>query len=255
MLYQVLPPQTNHMSETAHHHQLLQTYRGPQLARIVEDHVFTKKLRGWNRKPHTRCESCWKKNRFNTKQAGDVNSTAYDNDDSFGQISSITSVLSAKQPKKLPTKTKLNHHLFTKGEWRRARITEHPQVPLTIALDNLSSKPVDVMAVADTGAQSDLWSLQKFLDAGFTMADLSPVSLSLHAANKSPIRIAGAFFAKLQGQPRAGNTVSCRSMMYVSQDVKSLYLSYDSMLELGIINPDFPKVGKCISVSKLEHHP
>ena len=63
------------------------------------------------------------------------------------------------------------------------------------------------MEIADTVAQSDLWSLQQFLDAGFTMADLSPVSLSFNAANKSPIRIDGTFFAKLDGRLPTGKTV------------------------------------------------
>ena len=151
-----------------------------------------------------------------------------------------TSVQVIERPPNIP----LDHQLFSKGEWRRAHITEHPRVPLKIALEKQPSRSIDVTAIADTGAQSDLWSLQQFLDAGFTMADLSPVSLSLNAANKSPIRIDGAFFAKLDGRLTTGKTVSRRSMIYVSQDVKSLYLSYDSMLELGIINSDFPKIGQ-----------
>ena len=32
-------------------------------------------------------------------------------------------------------------------------------------------------------------------------------------------------------------------MIYVSRDIKRLYLSYDSMIQLGIISRDFPTVG------------
>jgi len=75
------------------------------------------------------------------------------------------------------------------------------------------------------------------------MEDLSPVSITLNAANKSPIKIDGAFFAKLAGQSTSGKVITCQTMIYVSRDVKSLYLSFDTMLDLGILCKDFPKVG------------
>ena len=50
----------------------------------------------------------------------------------------------------------------------------------------------------DTRAQSCLWSMTGFLAAGFTPSDLIPVSLDLVAANKSPIKIAGAIILRLQ---------------------------------------------------------
>ena len=53
--------------------------------------------------------------------------------------------------------------------------------------------------MTDSGAQSCLWSLNGFLSAGFTKADLLPVYLELVAANKSPIKIAGAIIVRLQG--------------------------------------------------------
>lgn len=210
--------------------------------------VFKKKSRGWNRKPHTRCESCWKKNRDNQqRQTSEHSAISNDTLDPFGQVGAITSdvpppplprIASTVHPK--PSQP-IEHQIFTKGEWRRARVTSHPTVNLRISLDKQKSKPVDVVAVADTGAQSDIWSLEHFLKAGFKMSDLSPATLSLNAANKSPIKIDGVFHARLTGR---SNEILCRSMIYVSRDVKCLYLSYDSMLQLGIINSDFPTVGK-----------
>ena len=122
-------------------------------------------------------------------------------------------------------------------------MSSHPTVNLRLTLDKKNSTPVDVTAVADTGAQSDIWSLEHFLKAGFRTSDLSPATLSLHAANKSPIKIDGVFRAKLTGAVGSRNEISCRSMIYVSRDIKCLYLSYDSMLRLGVINRDFPAVG------------
>ena len=153
--------------------------------------------------------------------------------------------LSRMQPSPDHSTKALDHQIFSKGEWRRAQMTAHPKVSLQIALDRPASRAVDVEGIADTGAPSDIWSLDQFLTAGFLMSDLSPAALSLNAANKSPIRIDGVFQANITGIPSGTRQApSCRSMMYVSRDVKTLYLSYDSMLQLGIINQDFPTVGK-----------
>ena len=196
-------------------------------------HLFSKKSRGWNSKPHERCESCWKKRRDNRR--AEASSITQFNDDSIGQVSGVSR--SSKSPRGL-----LHHQVFSKGEWRRAQIMAHPQILLKLSAD---SQPlsVEVMGIADTGAQSDLWSLEQFITADFSKHDLSPVSLSLHAANRSPIKINGAFHARLEGRSNSGVKVHCRTIIYVSQDVKSLYLSYNTMLELGIINTDFPAVG------------
>jgi len=45
--------------------------------------------------------------------------------------------------------------------------------------------------------------------------NLSPVLISLNAANKSPIKIDGVFFAKLAGQSTAGKVITCQTMIYV----------------------------------------
>ena len=58
----------------------------------------------------------------------------------------------------------------------------------------------NVMAVADSGAQSDVWSLSEFLKHGFSREDLHPVSLNLCAANKSKITIVGAFLVCWRGK-------------------------------------------------------
>ena len=100
----------------------------------------------------------------------------------------------------------LDHHIFSKGEWKRARLLEHPRVPITISTDQSAqrknSRPIqipavyaEVSAIADTGAQSNLWSLEEFLGHGFYRENLRPVRLNLTAANHSPIKIEGAFFA------------------------------------------------------------
>ncbi|CAH3168005.1 unnamed protein product, partial [Pocillopora meandrina] len=99
---------------------------------------------------------------------------------------------------------RLDHHIFTKGEWWQAQLKDHPTVTITISVDKPAtitekahSTQVTTTAIADTGTQSNLWSLEEYLSCGFSRDDLHPVCLSLTAANRTPIRIEGAFFAKL----------------------------------------------------------
>ena len=76
------------------------------------------------------------------------------------------------------------------------------------------------------------------------MSDLSPVSISLNAANRLPIRIDGAFHATIKGRSHADELVVCYSMIYISRDVTTMYLSYDTLVTLGIVNHDFLMVGQ-----------
>ena len=75
---------------------------------------------------------------------------------------------------------------------------------------------MNISAIADTGAQSDLWSLEVFLACGFSRDDLHPVNLSLLATNRSPIAIEGAFFVRLSTAPSDSGVTSCHTMVYVS---------------------------------------
>ena len=135
----------------------------------------------------------------------------------------------------------LDHQIFSKGEWKRARLRDHPTVPIVITLDTSTQSRytdvpttanvhAEVTAVADTGAQSDLLSLSDLLACGFPREQLLPVNMDLSAANRSPISIEGAFFANLTTTTKRGTEKSCRSMVYVSSSIQAMYLSYESLL-------------------------
>ena len=84
--------------------------------------------------------------------------------------------------------------MFSNGKWRRAQDTARPKVNLCVVLYKKGIKFVNVERIADTGAQSTIWSLDQLLIAGFAMSDLSCAALSLNAANKLSIRIDGVSF-------------------------------------------------------------
>ena len=87
--------------------------------------------------------------------------------------------------------------------------------------------------------QSDLWSFLHFLACGFSHDDLLPVNVGLSAANRYPISIEGAFFVRITRLP-CGADESCHSLVYVSSSVEAMYLSYDLLLNLGILSAIYP---------------
>ena len=125
-----------------------------------------------------------------------------------------------------------------------------------------TTAPTTITAMADTGAQSCLWSRDGFLAAGFSKEDLLPVHVDLVAANKSPITIDGAIIVRLQEIPLSDDKNSCATMVYVSKSAHGFYLSLEAMMDLGIVSHDFPSVGaaelqssKASCPLKEDHHP
>ena len=243
--------------------------------------VFTEGSRGWNNKPHQVCITCFRVRRRSNRprQAPSGNTPAGQaalEQDAISQIAASQSApvhpsrQNHRRRKRPPgthgtvqtrTTIRLDHHVFTKGEWKRARLRAHPMIPITISADmsalarhrsaarNLQAHAA-VSAVADTGAQSDLWSLSDFLASGFSSDDLTPVSLTLSAANRSPISIEGAFFAIITGESK-GKDVSCRSMVYISKSVNAMYLSCETLLGLGVLPYNFPSVDRAEEPTQL----
>ena len=240
--------------------------------------IFTEGPRGWNTTPHQVCITCYREQRRKTRQQRPPKQRSPQlpspvvqavESDSISQVAAIhtdnprASRHSRRRRQSRthtthgtvskPSVPRLTHHIFIKGGWRQARLRDHPTVPLTISFarqsrtdnhtrGNAAVIQAEVTAIADTGAQSDLWSLDSYLACGFLREDLHPINLSLSAANRSPISIEGAFFARLAAQPRSGEIASCNSMVYVSSSVKSMYLWYDSLLNLGLLPPTFPSI-------------
>ena len=101
----------------------------------------------------------------------------------------------------------------------------------------------NVIAVALTGAQTNVWSLRNFLAAGFNRNILIS-ALDLVAANHSVIKIEGAFFAVIKGLGADKANVQCHAMIYISADVSSLYLSQATSSDLGVLSLQFLLVGE-----------
>ena len=67
------------------------------------------------------------------------------------------------------------HYTFKDGQWATAHMREHPKVQITISVDraqahgeSTSVRATNVTAMADTGAQVNVWSLDKFVKYDFS---------------------------------------------------------------------------------------
>lgn len=222
---------------------------------------FKKGRFGWNKKPHTMCTDCHQRERRQLQlQEEQSNNTVC-----LSQVSSISQEDSSGDKKdehpSVPRACKiapirLSHHIFSKGEWKRARFNDHPTINLSMSINQShyisfgvkipDASDMMVTCIADTGAQSNLWSLKQCKEMGFKEDDLIPVNSTLSAANKSRIEISGAVLLNMSGIAANGTEVTRAAMVYVSASVKGFYLSYDTMLDLGIIPASFPSIGDAL---------
>ena len=181
-----------------------------------------------NSKPFTKCLDCWRAGRRkpedSTESVGALSTAAV-----VHQISALESI----DPNKI----------ISKSDLKRKINRDHPRVRINIGLPG-NNKQGMVMAVADSGAMSNLWGLKEFLDSGFNKSDLIPIAIDIKAANKSPLNILGYLNAKIHGHCVNGNIITCHSKIYVSDSVQDFYLSYDTMLDLGILGRNFPAIGQ-----------
>ena len=80
---------------------------------------------------------------------------------------------------------------------RKAKATtDHPRASVKIAKHG-TNKFAWVSALADTGAQSNLWGWKNFQEAGFCKKDLMPVSVTIRAANTQGLSVIYLFYLKI----------------------------------------------------------
>ena len=180
----------------------------------------------------------------------------------FSQVSGITTSESNRTSAANQNAIASPHSIFTKGQWRKSKFKDHPRVELLLSVLSSDYKqfskrcpnvaPTKISALADTGAQSCLWSLEEFESLGFTKNDLIPVSINLMAANKSPITVEGAACVRLEGVASDGSKQSCSTMVYISRQAQGFYLSLENMMELGIVSRDFPSIKPSSSIDAIK---
>ena len=147
-----------------------------------------------------------------------------------------------------------SHKIYDGKAWKDASFRDHPRVQLRLTAEDGRSVFVD--AIADSGAQSNLWGLADFEQAGYNCNQLRPSDVNVSAVNHQVMSLVGSFPCFLEGVTSTGDIVSCRSMVYVSDAVRGFFLSYDTMLDLSIVDARFPEVGaRCSGPVPTRHSP
>ena len=120
-------------------------------------------------------------------------------------------------------------HLIFDGTlgWRKADAAPHSTMKVSARIDkssfaqlgmavNNKPTPIDITAVADSGAQTCLMSLKLIHRMGLTKKDLIPVKKRLKAANNEEITILGSTFLHIGGYDGADNFIDTPVICYVT---------------------------------------
>ena len=204
--------------------------------------AFKQKANGlWNSTPHKKCLTCWRSDRqkppkesqnpkifSNSAMSADSDEESVPVVSQFGAIESVYT----------------NRHIISKSDLKRYKHSDHPRVTFKLSKDSSKTQiHATVNGIVDSGAMSNLWGLNEFLKCGFSMLDLMNVNMDIRAANKNPINILGALRAVITSKTPNDNIITCPCLVYVSDSVNDFFMSYDTMLDLGIINKNFPVIG------------
>ena len=102
--------------------------------------IYTEGARGWNTLPHRQCITYYRAQRSvrgGTLSRGDskqINSSGSEIGALLGQVSSLSQAVARSARSAFPVQV-LAHHIFTKGEWKKARFLNHPKIELTISVN------------------------------------------------------------------------------------------------------------------------
>ncbi len=109
-----------------------------------------------------------------------------------------------------------------------------------------SPKSMQLTAIADTGCQSCLASMNVIRRLGLSENALIPVTTSMHTVNNSSIHILGATILRFSGKCKQGQQLETRQIVYVTEESNKLFLSRETCEALGMISGSFPTVGESV---------
>ena len=184
---------------------------------------------------HKLCLECWRASRRRRSAAAPPPSN-----DKHQDIASVESAFVSQI-----SAVELDHSIISNKNLKKG-FSAHPRVGFWLSAmqaDGSQSDSVHVDGVADTGAQSNVWGLEEFKKSGLPPDILKEVSMNFRGVNKSKLEIVGAFEARCFGEAPSGDIIDCHTLVYVTPNISGFYMSYDTMVDLLIINRDFPTIG------------
>ena len=222
----------------------------PKIPCPVCKHLY-RRYNGRNTKPFEFCIECFRKRRKREPAQSNNSMTTQCDDES------VAALLQDKNVSKVHVFNQFDNNDVASCDTNSLKrwlcnfsTREHPKLNLRISMNK--SKFIPVICIADTGAQSNVWGMSDFLRAGFKKCDLEGTSMKITAANNNGIPIAGRFLADIEGDGPGGEIVSCKAMIYISESVSGLFISFDTLISLNVVSNHFPVIGCCVSNKILE---
>merc|ERR1712115_710362 len=144
------------------------------------------------------------------------------------------------------------------GRWAKIRVEDHPEVFVSMEADKTGYdqlmksntirperlKVYNGPGLVDSGAQLVVIGLKHLYGMGLSKKDLVPVNMKIKAANSGGLKLLGGVFMKISGFSSSGKRWESRQMAYCAEGCERLFLSKQSCVDLGILEQDFPKIGR-----------
>ena len=101
---------------------------------------------------------------------------------------------------------------------------------------------------ADTGATVVCGGTGLMQEMGLKLEQLLPTNLTLFTADKKSLTVLGAVPVIISVQCEDGGTATTRDLLYIVEELSSVFISRDALSNLGIISKEFPKVHSSMSL-------
>ena len=106
----------------------------------------------------------------------------------------------------------------------------------------LPTMTVDKESVADTGATVVCGGTELMLELGIRLEQLLPTNLTLFTADKKSLTVLGVVPVIISVKCGDGGTATTRDLLYIVEELSSVFISRDALSSLGIISKEFPQV-------------
>ena len=101
---------------------------------------------------------------------------------------------------------------------------------------------------ADTGATVVCGGTGLMQEMGLKLEQLLPTNLTLFTADKKSLTVLGAVPVIISVQCEDGGTATTRDLLYIVEELSSVFISRDALSNLGIISKELPKVHSSTSL-------
>ena len=147
----------------------------------------------------------------------------------------------------------IKHHAVNEhGIWKEASLDDHGEVDVEFSTSNKGYEDIGVekvrfnaklVGIADSKAQMNVTGDNELNKLGLKEEDLVKSSLRIKVANGTPARVKRSVLAKIKGRnAKTGEERTMEAMIYFANGVKSLFLSKETVIKLGILPTTFSTI-------------